>query len=356
MQSARNQRQSPYEVSRRTVSLHCKCRYCRQCRLLRAIRCQLCPNLKGLVLSGLNKTVTAQLEPILAEIDRSSPLTYLSLSDNTSDHLPPGNGTSHRFSNLSRLLVGSLALRYDDLIPYFGSRLRRLELTYLVNWDGLVISADQWKTLFKSTPALTELYLIQFEESNNTWRPSEDLFINVITILAPQLRVLHLDGGDYLPVNWANFPPLSPALEEAIVKCGTLDSLYLRRLKMSAKGYLAGLSVKDLAIVQCYYDWDWVRTGAAFKQPRHAAPIRRGDGRKRGSRSDPPGLETYWVRCFWTSYANERDMEARFNKQIYDTDWPPNISPWYLSIKCAQNMIESSTDSFPQALLRMWLA
>lgn len=235
-------------------------------------------------------------------------------------------------------MVGSLALRYDDLLPYFGSQLRRLELNYIVkDWDDLTISADQWKTLFKSTPALTELYLIQFEASNETWRPGENLFINVITILAPQLRVLHLDGGAD-GKDWAKFPPLSPALEKAIVKCGTLDSLYLRRLKMSAKGYLAGLSVKDLAIVQCYYDWDWERSGGE-PHPRHAAPIRREDGRTRGKPSDPPGVETYWVRCFWTSHANRRFMEADFKKEIYDTEWPPKISPWYLSIKCAENMI-----------------
>lgn len=107
--------------------------------------------MKGLVLSGLNKTVTTQLAPILQEINHRSALTYLSLSENKGDYLPLVDATSQRFGNLSRLLIGGLALRYNDLVPYFGSRLRRLELTYfssigrtpLYLWSNGRLSSDR---------------------------------------------------------------------------------------------------------------------------------------------------------------------------------------------------------------------
>lgn len=165
--------------------------------------------------------------------------------------------------------------------------------------------------------------------SDNTWRPSEEIFVNVITALASQLRVLHLDGGADLEEDWSNFSPMTPALEGAIVKCGKLDSLYLRRIKMLKEAYLAGLRVKELAIIQCYCDWERICLGG--KQPRHAAPIRRRDGRKRGRSSDAPHVKASWVKCFWLSYAKKRDREAGFVQEIFGGDWPAKTSPWYLS-------------------------
>lgn len=263
--------------------------------------------------------IAQDLASILGEANTRSPLQCITLSDNHADFLPSFPKSATQFPSLRVLRIGSIALREGDLIPYFGSRLQRLELTYLVVHLGLSMpSFEELQQLVKGSPELKELVLVGCELANFNSRCINDFFFDLVAALSHQLESLVLDGGSEPDTKWSDYPPITEAWEEVICQCVKLHSLYLRRITLRKIECFAELKVAVLHIIQCFINErppGWRARGLPNLPP---AKPRIPEGKER-------------TVCKWVVYANSRAMQkeaqAEFEQEIYNGDWPPKISP-----------------------------